>query len=398
MPQRLDSLPSTGGNCRFERLALNESLVLYVLGDEAVLYSALSRSLFGLDAAALAVLSRLANGETADSLMAGLPEVDAAAVAELAAILHGQEPETPEYRAEIFCPESVCQDEHISQCYRLLSTVFTITCSDKSVLDLISSSFNHLILVDHPPVNLKITLEQTASQWCLLFNGMLQGEATPLSMVLPKLYDRLRKMAYQCIPFMLAIHAAALSDDRNSIIFAGQSGSGKSTIAATLMAHGFRLFSDEVALITERGMIMPIPLGIGLKSGSWSLLQNDFPALMDLPEHIRWDNSHVRYLVPDDSDSIKNTEVNTVTQICFPCFDPLGQNSLKVISPVSTLRLLTESGYQLRDLQAEHVDNILKWLTGLTCFTLAYSSTEGALKLLGTVLNNSRIPDCRHDN
>jgi hypothetical protein len=75
----------------------------------------------------------------------------------------------------------------------------------------------------------------------------------------------------------LALHAAALRWKGRSIILPGISGTGKSTLAAALLARGGELFSDEVALVLGDGTLAPIPLPPGLKSGSWPLLAVDYP-------------------------------------------------------------------------------------------------------------------------
>jgi hypothetical protein len=48
---------------------------------------------------------------------------------------------------------------------------------------------------------------------------------------------------------ILTIHASAITDGTRAILFAGQSGRGKSTLAATFLDHGWRLLSDDVVAI-----------------------------------------------------------------------------------------------------------------------------------------------------
>ena len=57
----------------------------------------------------------------------------------------------------------------------------------------------------------------------------------------------------------LVIHSAVVEKNGKAIIFPGTPGSGKSTLCAGLVSQGWRLLSDEMALLsTETGLITPI--------------------------------------------------------------------------------------------------------------------------------------------
>src|SRR4029077_16845430 len=64
------------------------------------------------------------------------------------------------------------------------------------------------------------------------------------------------------------------------IILAGPPGSGKSTLCASLMARGWRLLSDEFALLDPgRGWLLPIPRPVALKNASIGLVEKLLPHL-----------------------------------------------------------------------------------------------------------------------
>ena len=46
------------------------------------------------------------------------------------------------------------------------------------------------------------------------------------------------------------VHAAAVEKDGRGFIFPGAPGSGKSTLCAALVSRGWRLLSDEMAMIS----------------------------------------------------------------------------------------------------------------------------------------------------
>ena len=79
----------------------------------------------------------------------------------------------------------------------------------------------------------------------------------------------------------LVLHAAVLERNGRALVMPAPSGSGKSTLCAALLFHGWRLLSDELALIDPAtGHLHPMPRAVSLKNASIEVLQ-DFvgPAL-----------------------------------------------------------------------------------------------------------------------
>jgi hypothetical protein len=373
-----------------ERLALNSHLYLYLLEDEAILFSTRSRRLFGLDRSATFLLLRLADGETAESLTVdlGLGASESVSVCDLAALLAGREPLAEEYCMEKNYPDAVPQDTASYPCYRLLTTCFTLDCPDPSLHASLSAGLRHLLLPQRADLDLAISILPDGPLWRLCFNGADRGGSLPAEMLLPALYGALRITAYQSFPYLLAMHAAVVGDGRRTIVLPGLSGSGKSTLAATLLARGYRLFSDEVALLSQYGSLVPIPLGLGLKEGSWPLLEGDYPALAATPVYSRRDGLLVRFLELGSISFAEGEAGRQSMHLCFPRFQPDAPAGLERLSPVNALRRLAETGYQVPGLSVERADRIVDWICGLSCFSFTYSSTDEALRLLDSALND----------
>jgi len=74
------------------------------------------------------------------------------------------------------------------------------------------------------------------------------------------------------------IHSAVLAKDNKAILFPAPPGSGKSTLTAYLAFNGWRLLSDEMALIIPRTRtVQPFVRPICLKNRSITLAKNWFP-------------------------------------------------------------------------------------------------------------------------
>ena len=71
------------------------------------------------------------------------------------------------------------------------------------------------------------------------------------------------------------VHAATVEKNGRGYIFPGVPGSGKSTLCAALVCRGWRLLSDEMALISlVDGLIWPIPRPVSLKNASIQIIRN----------------------------------------------------------------------------------------------------------------------------
>lgn len=75
----------------------------------------------------------------------------------------------------------------------------------------------------------------------------------------------------------LSIHAAVLERNGRAVILPAPPGSGKSTLCAALMWHGWRLLSDEMALMNPiTGCLTAFPRPVSLKNASIDIIQRRF--------------------------------------------------------------------------------------------------------------------------
>ncbi|WP_216637507.1 HprK-related kinase A [Hydrogenophaga sp. RAC07] len=72
----------------------------------------------------------------------------------------------------------------------------------------------------------------------------------------------------------LTIHSAVLEKNGRAVLLPAPPGSGKSTLCAALMLHGWRLLSDEMALLDpETGLVTPAPRPVSLKNASIEVIR-----------------------------------------------------------------------------------------------------------------------------
>lgn len=83
----------------------------------------------------------------------------------------------------------------------------------------------------------------------------------------------------------LTLHSAVVEKDGRALILPAPSGSGKSTLCAGLAFRGWRLLSDELALIDPAtGLLSPLPRPISLKNQSIAVIRAHAPEAAFSPE------------------------------------------------------------------------------------------------------------------
>jgi HprK-related kinase A len=109
-------------------------------------------------------------------------------------------------------------------------------------------------------------------------SGYARYPAVPPRLGLPMLESGLNWLVWTSIARFALFHAAALERQGQAIILPGPSGAGKSTLCAALAARGWRLLSDEVAMVRPRdGLLQPYPRPISLKNESIEMIARRVP-------------------------------------------------------------------------------------------------------------------------
>ncbi len=96
--------------------------------------------------------------------------------------------------------------------------------------------------------------------------GML-GRSDTAEGIVPILQSFIDSAVVQRLTDTVAVHAGAVSYGGAAILFPGPSHSGKSTLVAELLHHGFAYFSDEYALLDRVGRAHPYPRSLMLRNG-----------------------------------------------------------------------------------------------------------------------------------
>ncbi|HCV03537.1 MAG TPA: HprK-related kinase A, partial [Pseudoalteromonas sp.] len=119
----------------------------------------------------------------------------------------------------------------------------------------------------------------------------------------------------------LIIHSAVLAKNGKAVLFPAPPGSGKSTLTAYLSRNGWRLLSDEMALITPLTLeVTPFVRPICLKNDSIDLVKSWYPKATFSTIAKDTHKGDVVHMAPDE-DSVKlQNETAQIAGVVFPKF------------------------------------------------------------------------------
>lgn len=144
----------------------------------------------------------------------------------------------------------------------------------------------------------------------------------------------------------VVLHAAVLERHGRALLLPAPPGSGKSTLCAALVAGGWRLLSDELALIELSGLrVVPIPRPISLKNRSIDTIARFWPgaAIGDVvPDTLKGAVAHVR---PPAESVRRAAETATPAWVVLPHYAPGAATELCELPKCETFMRLVESAF-----------------------------------------------------
>ena len=271
------------------------------------------------------------------------------------------------------------------RCYRLADFQFrlrTPSAIEREAHQLLA----HLSLPDSSSPEVLLEVLEAGNQWLLLREGRVVDQCPTPAGIVPMLHSNILLMAYWSSDCMAALHAAAVTRGGDCILMPATSGSGKTTLTAVLLSQGFGYCTDDLALLTHEPVrVRPVPTCLGLKPGSWGVVDDAFPEIRQLPIYLRSDGKQVRYLPPPSVDEARDSY--TARAIVFPAWSPGHPAEIRGISGAEGLSRLTASGYDLPNrINRDIVECLIRWISGLPCFELRYDKPRDAVPMMSALM------------
>jgi HprK-related kinase A len=172
-------------------------------------------------------------------------------------------------------------------------------------------------------------------------------------------------------PEFLQIHASVVQCDRGGMIFPGSPGSGKTTLAAGLLARGWRYLSDEFALIEpEHRRLVPYPKALCIKAGSYAVMERLGLTIRSAAVHAKPLKGPVRFLNPT---KIRPDAVGTpcpIRAVVFPTYVNGADPCLRAISRAEAAFELNRLSFNFLEFGNDAFDLLAAVIRDARCYRL----------------------------
>jgi HprK-related kinase A len=184
----------------------------------------------------------------------------------------------------------------------------------------------------------------------------------------------------------LIIHAAVVERGGRALILPAPPGSGKSTLCAALVARGWRLLSDELALVELSGRtLIPMPRPISLKNRAIEAIRAFWPEAgigAVVPDTVKGCVAHVRPPI----DSVRRAqEPATPGWIVLPRFEAGAITELRPLPKCDAFMRLVDSAFNYNIHGRTGFTAIADVVDSSACHTFAYG---GALDEAANVFDD----------
>ena len=186
----------------------------------------------------------------------------------------------------------------------------------------------------------------------------------------------------------LLLHSAVIEKNGKSVILPAQSGSGKSTLCALLVLNGWRLLSDEMALISVKtGQLHPLARPISLKNESINVIQKQAcqTILSDVVDDTN--KGTISHLKPSAL-SVQQVDKTTLPYaIIFPKYHAKHPLHVQSIEQGMAFMQVIANSFNYAVLGKTGFNAVAKLIDNTQCHTLTYSNTKEVLSFFETLVN-----------
>lgn len=239
-----------------------------------------------------------------------------------------------------------------------------------------TGNFHHLFRVLDDGENLSLVVDgKTAGIWPAAESHFLGGKFS--MQVIQKIYDMEEDR------WMGVFHAAGISSGGQCMMFYGDSGNGKSTLSALLMAAGLDVLSDDFLPVeSSTGLVYRFPAALSVKKQAYDLLLPEFPELKDAEEYVNPAMQKTfRYLVP------KNKSLTGVKCIAlvFVKFNQSVDFLMEEMEAEEAFTKLVPDSWIHPS--AQNARNFMTWFSRMKYYRLVYSDNARMIATIRDMLN-----------
>jgi len=181
----------------------------------------------------------------------------------------------------------------------------------------------------------------------------------------------------------LCIHSAVVEREGGALMLPAPSGSGKSTLCAGLTFRGWRLLSDELALIDRRtAAIVPLPRPISLKNASIDVIRRFAPDASFGPVVTETTKGSVAHVRPPDEGVRRSHDTAELRWIVLPRYLAGADATLMPLPKARAFMHLVENAFNYNVHGRVGFDLLAATVDRCECHEFVYGDLEEATDLL----------------
>jgi hypothetical protein len=234
---------------------------------------------------------------------------------------------------------------------------------------------------ENPDHDMDIVANDSGQGYLIIVDNRVVETATDPADAAVMAFREIAELACRREDWLIILHAGSVAWQGQGIIFPSSGGAGKTTLTAALIRHGFDYINDDVIPVERgTGKLIPVPISLCIKSGSWPLLQHFYPELENLRSFGR-NNLRVKYLPPPAATI--GARSYTPQYLIIPSREDGAAPVLESVSPAEGLRAIIEGESLLpQPLTSADVAELTHWVGSLSCYRLTYDKLDPAVQTI----------------
>jgi len=373
------------------------SVLSWPFGEKTILWLADANKYILAETPAVEVINRVVKGEDIDSIMHFCTDKFDIPSEQAEAFVRNIQQHLNEYlQPEILPQKQFANPTTIQQrpvmvskrYYLIYGISFFVEYETKEAELLIHPKFEHLEVprVQSPDHHFQVFNSNNESSlwvdevligtWNWNDNHFLSGKFS--MQVIQKIYQQEEN------EWMAVFHAAGITNGESCLIFLGDSGNGKSTLSAILMANGLEVLADDFLPIESKSeLVCSFPSAISVKHKAFQLLIPKFPQL----EHATEINNSAA------GKTFRHLPTNRLQPLRVPCkaliFVKYEENAgfclEKMPGEEAFEHLVPDSWISPT---VENANRFVNWFAHLPYYRMIYSDNEQMIQMANKMLND----------
>ncbi|MGE5386965.1 MAG: HprK-related kinase A [Betaproteobacteria bacterium] len=190
----------------------------------------------------------------------------------------------------------------------------------------------------------------------------------------------------------LIIHAAVIERNGRALLLPAPPGSGKSTLCAGLIHRGWRLLSDELALIDPAtAALHPIPRPVSLKNNSIEVIRRFAPDAVLGPIVHETTKGQVAHMQPPQEAIRRSAESAMPGWIVLPRYEPDSPPRLEGLSRGNAFMQLAENAFNYNLHGRLGFEALGRVIDNSACYRFSYSRLEDAVEIFDDLAEQGGI-------